>query len=225
MIFERLATVATWSLRDGSHRENDEGLACVMEAVAYVAGEPWSDKPQCACPVISAFLRCWNDDVPDDATRTRLLGPFVERLVRSKSTPEVALQRSYLALDWLVRVYTPAWLEVAGLRDHAGLCRQLAELHSEAACEAATPTIKGAAAASAAAWAAASAAASASACAAAWAAASAAASDAAKAAGDAGDAGDAANGAAWDAVLEKLSPTFAALQESTVDLIGRMLTL
>jgi len=30
---------------------------CVMEAISYIAGEPRSDEPACACPVISAFLR------------------------------------------------------------------------------------------------------------------------------------------------------------------------
>ena len=45
----RLAEVAT--LSSGGHGGIDEGM-CVMEAVAYVAGEPWSDAPACACPVI-----------------------------------------------------------------------------------------------------------------------------------------------------------------------------
>jgi hypothetical protein len=36
-------------LLSGKHKEN-QGM-CVMEAVAYVAGEPWSDNPACACPM------------------------------------------------------------------------------------------------------------------------------------------------------------------------------
>ena len=47
-------------LSAGAHEHVDEG-ACLMEAVSYVAGEPWSDKPTCACPVLGAFLRTWND--------------------------------------------------------------------------------------------------------------------------------------------------------------------
>ena len=50
-------------LGHGSHALLKDG-ACVMEAVAYVAGEPWTDRPECACPVISVLLRRWNDDLP-----------------------------------------------------------------------------------------------------------------------------------------------------------------
>lgn len=45
---ERLAEIQT--LSEGSHDDIERGM-CVMEAVAYVAGEPWGDAPQCACPV------------------------------------------------------------------------------------------------------------------------------------------------------------------------------
>ncbi len=38
---------------------------CIMEAVAFMAGEPWSDSPACASPVIAAFLRSWNDALSD----------------------------------------------------------------------------------------------------------------------------------------------------------------
>lgn len=41
----RLAEVAT--LSKGDHNSIEDGM-CVMEAVAYVAGEPWSDAPACA---------------------------------------------------------------------------------------------------------------------------------------------------------------------------------
>lgn len=45
----------TLTLHAGRHSPGDE--MCVMEAVAYIAGEPWSDHPECACPVIATFLR------------------------------------------------------------------------------------------------------------------------------------------------------------------------
>ena len=76
---ERLAALPP--LSKGAHKHEDEG-ACVMEAVAYVAGEPWTDRPACACPVISAFMRAWNDDLPTDADRDRLLRPLIPRLAR-----------------------------------------------------------------------------------------------------------------------------------------------
>ena len=113
---ERLAALPP--LSKGAHGHVDEG-ACVMEAVAYVAGEPWSDKPACACPVLGAFLRTWNDDL-SDTDRDRLLRPLVRRLVGSRSTPEVEARRSWLAMDWLVRTNAPTWLRlVPALVPHA----------------------------------------------------------------------------------------------------------
>lgn len=58
---------------------------CIMEAVAYMAGEPWSDAPECASPVISAFLRAWNDTLSDE-DRDRLLpaAVWVPRLIGSR---------------------------------------------------------------------------------------------------------------------------------------------
>ena len=146
-------------LLSGSHDAPDSAARaaemCVMEAVAWVAREPWTDQPQCACPVIGSFLRSWNDGIRDDETRTRLLKPLVPRLVGSKATPEVELRRSYMALDWLVRVQLPTWLDAAGLRDKSALIRELAELHDEASCRAATEAVRGAQRSAAAAWAAA----------------------------------------------------------------------
>lgn len=52
-------------LKSGSHASFEEG-ACVMEAVAFVAGEPHSDHPACASRVIGAFLRAWNDAMNHD---------------------------------------------------------------------------------------------------------------------------------------------------------------
>jgi hypothetical protein len=166
---------------------------CIMEAVAYVAGEPWSDAPACASPVVSAFLRNWNDSLPD-AERDRLLPAdvWVLRLVGSHGSPEIEERRAYLALDWLIRTYAPMWLDlVPDLRPHAAALRGLPGIVDLATAERAGQAVRPArAAARAAAWDAARAAARA----AAWAAAGATAGAAARAA-----AGDAAWAAAWDA--------------------------
>ena len=190
---------------------------CVMEAVAYVAGEPHSDHPQCACPVVGAFLRSWNDAIQDDATRTALLAPLVTRLVGSRSTRAVEVVRSDLALDWLVRVQTPAWLDLTpALAPHAEALRRLAPVVGSGIA-AAQPTLDAArdaardaagAAAGAAAWAAARAAAGA----AAW--------DAAGAAAWA-----AARDAAWAAAGAALRPTVERLQLSALELVDRMLAV
>ena len=77
---DRLARIG--ELHKGSHSPpNGEFEACVMEAVSYVAGEPWSDAPKCACPVITAFMISWNDGLQSDAERTRLLKPLIPLIV------------------------------------------------------------------------------------------------------------------------------------------------
>jgi len=103
---------------------------CIMEAVAYMAGEPWSDYPRCACPVISAFLRHWNDALSNEE-RDRLLpaAVWVPRLVGSRSVRPVWIQRAYLALDWTVRTYLPLYLDlISDLRGQAAELRDLPEI-------------------------------------------------------------------------------------------------
>src|ERR1700680_1196735 len=43
-------------LASGSHGDRSHGL-CAMEVVAWLAGEKHSDHPECASPVIAAFIR------------------------------------------------------------------------------------------------------------------------------------------------------------------------
>ena len=209
---------------------------CVMEAVAYVAGEKHTDRPECACPVIAAFLRTWNDSITDDARRTELLAPLVPRLVGSRRTAAVEQRRADLALDWFVRVQTPAWLALSDtLRPHAAALRGLAPLTSAAACRSAQTTLDEARSASAAASAArvaawdARVAAGAAASAAAWDAAWDAWAAAWDAAWDAWAAASAAASAAWAAAsaasTAALQPTVAALQSSALVLVDRMLSV
>jgi len=189
--------------------------------------------------VISAFLRSWNDGLPTDADRVRLLSPMISRLVGSKSTPAVEERRSYLSLDWIIRVYTPTTLDlVPTLAPNAESLRGLPEIvdlttaHAVSeAVRAARDAARGAArdgardaagdAARYAAWDAAWDAAGAAAWVDAW--------DAARYAAWV-DAWDAARYAAWDAAWDAagaaagdaLAPTVATLQASVLDLVDRM---
>jgi hypothetical protein len=236
IIQERMAEIAALSLDSGNHADLEHG-ACVMEAVSYIAGEPWSDAPQCACPVITAFMVSWNDSLPSNAERDRLLKPLIPLLVGTRSTPAVEQRRATMAADWLIRVHTPAWLRLAKLDTHAAALESLPEITDFAQCPSLMPALKAAQtdaaaardaardAARAAAWDAAWDAARAAARDAAWAAARAAARDAAWAA--AWDAArDAAWAAAWDAARapawDALKETAATLQLSAVDLVRRM---
>ena len=147
LISERLAQVAVTPLGKGSHDGLEDGM-CVMEAAAYVAGEPWSAQPLCACPTITAFMASWNDSLPSDAERDRLLKPLIPLLVGTRSTPAVEARRSYMALDWLIRVNTPKWLDLRPeLTQHAEALRGLDEVTDLAGARAASVLVRAAGAA------------------------------------------------------------------------------
>ena len=125
----RLAQINATSLKVGAHREavyGDSFNVSVMEAVAYIAGEPWSEKPQCACPVITVFMAIWSLGLQTSADRDRLFKPLIPLIVGTRSTKDVEEKRSYIALDWLVRVHTPGFLDLLpGLTEHAKALRDM----------------------------------------------------------------------------------------------------
>ncbi|MGE0289090.1 MAG: hypothetical protein AB7I42_22810 [Bradyrhizobium sp.] len=206
-----------------------------MELVAWLAGEPHTDHPACVSPVIAGFVRTWNDALPD-ADRTRILRPLLPALIGTATTDADERARARLATDWLIRTFTPAWLDAAHLTEDAAALRSLPEVATVADIIGAQPVLdrtrRSAAAARAAAWDAAWAAARAAAWdaarAAAWAAARAAAGaaawDAARAAAWAAAraaawdaAGDAAGAAAWDAAR---AAAWAAARAAAWDAAG-----
>ncbi len=191
-------------LDKGSHPPNTDQQWCVMEAAAWMAGEEWSDRPQCVSPVLSTFLMTWNDGLPDDDRQmlTRYLAPAPEGVIGTVGLAEVESVRAWMAADWLVRVHTPAWLRLAGLTEHADRLAALPELTRAGQVPSIKPALEAARSDARAAWEAA--------WEAAWAAARAA-------------AGEAAGEAAWEAAREALQPTVTELQTSAHDLIGRMI--
>jgi len=175
---DRLAVLAT--LAKGQHDTPDDGM-CAVEAAAWIAGDEFGDHPSCVSPVIAAFCRSWNDDLPQ-ADRDRLLLHLVPRIIGTDGSTALEERRSLMAADWLVREHTPAWLRLAGLTAQADTLEALPEITSMAQ----VPSIRGPLEAvrknAAAAWA-------------------------------------AAGAAAW----AKLAPTKAALQQSALRLIERMI--
>jgi len=113
---DRLAKIEALRLAKGAHDSFARG-ASVMEAVAYVAGEPFSDHPQCASPVVGAFLRAWNDRL-DDETRQRLT-PYVVRLVGTAGSDEDERRRRDMLWEWVLGTLVPTWLETAGMHAEA----------------------------------------------------------------------------------------------------------
>ena len=240
--------LTTLTLTSGGHENPDDGM-CLLEAVSYVAGEKFTDQPACASPILGSFGRNLNDTLSSE--KRQLLKPFIPLIVGT-ADDGYDHERGLMAADWLIRTYTPTWLRLAGLEDAAVSLETLPRQATWDDVEAAVPVVRAArekartarAAAGAAAWAAAGDAARAAARAAAgdaaraaawdaaraaaWAAAGAAAWDAARAAAwdAAGDAAGAAAGdAAGDAARDALQPTVDLLQDSAIELYGRMVTL
>ena len=216
----------------GGHRSRSDGV-CAMEAVAWLAGEPHSDRPRCVSPLIASFMRAWNDGLPDNESRTRLLGPLLPLTINTRSTNEVEDRRAWMMLDWLVRTALPLSLDLKdSLKSHAETLRALPEVTADTL-STTTAVVRESREASAAARAAARAAAWAAAWdaarAAAWDAARAAARDAARdaawaAAWDAARAAarDAARDAAWDVAWDAVNDVVEASQQSACDLIRRL---
>ena len=219
IIKARLEKLDDIILSEGAHKDAADGM-CVMEAAAWIAGEDWTDGPLCVSPLLADFCRRLND-AWDDKDRQRLK-PFAARVIGTAGDGQDNA-RSYLALDWLVRTYTPAWLDLAGLSAEAEALRAHRRIVDRVAAESVRERVEHARqsaytaqdAALAAAWDAALAAARAAALAAAGAAAWDAARAAARAAALAA-ARDAARDAAW-------APTVRHLQASALDLLDRMI--
>jgi hypothetical protein len=188
-------------LSSGAHDDLAAG-ACVMEAVSYIAGEPWSDHPQCVCPVIAAFCRTWNDNLPDDQ-RDALLRPLIPLLIGTRGTPALEQQRAFMAADWACRVAAPAALRAAGLAIEAATLEALPPVVDDTTADAAR--------------AAAAYAADAADAAAAYAAARAAAAYAAYAARAAANAADAARAAAAYAAAAYAAAAYAARAAANAD--------
>ncbi len=182
--------VNEYFLSRGKHKTPDEGR-CAMEWVSYLAGESHTDHPVCVSPVLQSFAIRLNDNWDDE--QRQKLRPYLARCIGTAGDGRDD-ERGWLATDWLIRTFTPRFLElVPSLAGHAAKLRGLSPVLAPAALDEAMILLREAREASAAAWAAARDAARDAARAAAWNAAW----DAARAA-----ARDAARAAAWDAAWD-----------------------
>ena len=118
------------TLSHGGHANRAAGM-CAMEAAAYIAGEAHSAQPACVSPAITAFMAGWNDGLPSDAERDRLLKPLIPLVIGTRTNdPAVEIHIGYLATDWFLRVHTPAWLSLAGHKAEAQALREFAPIAS-----------------------------------------------------------------------------------------------
>jgi hypothetical protein len=199
--FARPLDLDSIELAHGAH--SPDHTFCMMEAVAYVSGEPWSDDPVCVAKPISTFCRSWNDALSDEDRQ--FLKAYIPKLMGTGPLDADGDERlSYMALDWLIREFTPAFLDLrAELKSHAKALRELGVIIDVGSARAASAPVNAARAAAGDA---------------AWAAAGDAVGDAARAA-----AGAAAWAAAGATAEKKLAPTVEHLQQSALALVKRMI--
>jgi len=127
-----------YALAFGTHATPEEGR-CAMEWVSHLAGELHSDEPACVSPVLRAYCTTLNDNL-EDRPRQRLR-PYLARTI---GTADDGLDesRSWMALDWLIRTYVPAWLRAARLTDSATRIDALARVDSSTALRRALPALE-----------------------------------------------------------------------------------
>jgi hypothetical protein len=87
----------TVRLAAGRHPSPQLG-ACVMELASMLAGEPFSDRPRNASPVIAAFLRTYNDGLDDE--RRQDLYSFASLIVGSRGRRSVERERASRCLEF-----------------------------------------------------------------------------------------------------------------------------
>ncbi len=124
----------TLRLDTGAHSDPSKGV-CVMEAVSYIVGEPFSDHPKCACPIITRVAQSVNDRL-SDTDRQKLID-YIPRIAGTRSTHAVKMRRMYRAVDLAVRVFAPAALRTQGMTAQAERLEALEEVTSEVTARAA----------------------------------------------------------------------------------------
>jgi len=126
------------SVSRGSHSPNS-GSACIMEMVSCLAGESWTDAPLCVSPTISRFLRSFNDGLADG--ERDVLKQLIPVVMGTRTGEADELRRSRVVVDWMVREYAPAFLDLAGLGARAQELRQSAEMTNDGEVAAIMPTL------------------------------------------------------------------------------------
>mgnify|MGYP001561546479 FL=1 len=130
MIADRLELLNTLDIDVGGHSSFEDGH-CSMELVSWLAGEEYSFRPKCACPVPSKFVIKLNDRIVKREMRTKLLRPILPKLVDSAVGPEATLKRMYVASDAIVRIFIPIVLDAEGFQEWAQTMRDMPEIIDE----------------------------------------------------------------------------------------------
>jgi hypothetical protein len=81
----------------GRHDSPARG-ACVIEVASMVAGERFTDHPRSVCPVIAAFLRAYNDLLPEGEHDE--LYRYAALVVGTAAPAPVRRERAHRILAW-----------------------------------------------------------------------------------------------------------------------------
>ena len=205
-----MGTVTVKLAAGGGHHCGQDEEGCLFEWYNWLTRQ--SDSDDSCPPGVSKILHIFgirlNDALPDE--KRQLLARYLPNgssPLEGTSGDGKDERRGYLALDWLTRIYLPAFLDLAGIPSDLA---QHPRVDSLEAAQSIGLLVRQARDKAAAAGAAARDAAWAAAGDAAWAAAGAA-------------AGDAAGDAAWAAARAKLAPTVSQLQDSAIALYDLMI--
>jgi hypothetical protein len=76
-----------------------------MELSSMLAGEPFTDCPQCVCPVIAEFLRTYNDEV--DERRRSDLYRYASEAVGTNAGHDIECLRADMCLRWWASMDKP----------------------------------------------------------------------------------------------------------------------
>jgi hypothetical protein len=94
------------TLSAGSH-DAEHGEACVMEYVSLLAGEEWSDRPDCTHPLLAHEARTTND-LLRDSDRSRLV-PLIGRLFgTTDDSPELRARLRITQARQVIALIDPA---------------------------------------------------------------------------------------------------------------------
>ena len=93
----RLAFVEGLPIAGKGHRGIGPKM-CTLEQLSYVAGEGHSDSPECACPVLSAFVRALNDRLPHGQRQE--LSRYVRLLYGTRGSGQDETDRRALIRAW-----------------------------------------------------------------------------------------------------------------------------
>lgn len=127
-----------FTLAPGSHTSPEKGV-CLNELASLYAGESMTAYPRCVSTVMRKMGIYLNDR--SSHSRRQLLKPLIPALALT-GYDDLDKRRQFMALDWLVRVQAPAWLDLAGLTAEAAKLRDLRRIVDKATVEAARPIVR-----------------------------------------------------------------------------------